>query len=413
MKKKLTFLAVLTCSFLSYSQDPDDSYKLLFIGVDGVRSDALQQQITNGNAPNIKSIFDAGMSTYDSWNMGTTSSGPSWSNMLTGVWQAKHGVSNNNYTGSNYNTFPYFPTRVKECRPNLKAVQITSWAPMSDNVYNDGWNNKIIVPTDDAATQVAINQLQDPQLDLLFYYLNDCDAAGHGNGFNPAVAPYMNAIAYADSQIGQVLNALEARPTYSSEKWLILVCTDHGGSGTSHGGNSNDERHIWWGASGYQIPHMTISGSDPGSFTFGTSPNPAVIQQTPVQTDIAVTALNYLIRDTLCIQSHNSTWNLDGKSWLIKEESTAGLNTNKINFNWSVSPNPTSGLCEISLETGMNEPAQMTIQNLTGKAVYESTLPALGANQKIQLNLSDLDAGTYFIRISIKGQTTSQLLIKQ
>jgi hypothetical protein len=413
MKKKLTFLTVLTLSFLSYSQDPDDAYKLLFIGIDGVRSDALQQQITNGNAPNIKSIFDAGMSTYDSWNMGTTSSGPSWSNMLTGVWQAKHGVSSNNYTGSNYNAFPYFPTRVKECRPNLKAVQITSWAPMSDNVYNDGWNNKIIVPTDDAATQVAINQLQDPQLDLLFYYLNDCDAAGHGNGFNPAVAPYMNAIAYADSQIGQVLNALEARPTYSSEKWLILVCTDHGGSGTSHGGNSNDERHIWWGASGYQIPHMTITGSDPGSFTFGTPPTPAAIQQTPVQTDIAVTALNYLIRDTLCIQSHNSVWNLDGKSWLIKEESTAGLDQDNEFSNWKVSPNPTTGICEISIPNAMDESTQISICKLDGTVAYNTKISSGLSNQQIQLDLSNLTSGTYLIRLTSKGQTTSQLIIKQ
>ncbi|WP_300665348.1 alkaline phosphatase family protein [Fluviicola sp.] len=413
MNRKLTFLTALTFSFLSYSQDADDTYKLLFIGVDGVRSDALQQQITNGNAPNIKSIFDAGMSTYDSWNMGTTSSGPSWSNMLTGVWQAKHGVSNNNYTGSNYNTFPYFPTRVKECRPDLKAVQITSWAPMSDNVYNDGWNNKIIVPTDDAATQVAINQLQDPQLDLLFFYLNDCDAAGHGNGFNPTVAPYMNAIAYADSQIGQVLTALQARPNYSTEKWLILVCTDHGGSGTSHGGNSNDERHIWWGASGYQIPHLVITGSDPGSFTFGTPPNPAVIQQTPVQTDIAVTALNYLIRDTLCIQSHASTWNLDGKSWLIKEESTAGLGQNKALSNWKISPNPTTGICEISIPNATEESTQITLCQLDGTVAYSTTIASNSSNQQIQLDLSNLTSGTYLIRLTTKGQTSSQLMIKQ
>ncbi len=413
MKKNLFFLAALTLNFVGYSQDADNEYKVLFIGIDGVRSDALQQQIANGNAPNIKHIFDTGMSTYDSWNMGTTSSGPSWSNMLTGVWQSKHGVSNNNYTGSNYNTFPYFPKRVKECRPDLKAVQITSWAPMSDNVYNDGWNNKIIVPTDDAATQVAINQLQDPQLDLLFYYLNDCDAAGHGNGFNPTVTPYMNAIAYADSQVGQVLDALEARPTYSSEKWLILVCTDHGGSGTSHGGNSNDERHIWWGAAGYQIPHMTITGSDPGSFTFGTPPTPAAIQQTPVQTDIAVTALNYLIRDSLCVQSHAAAWNLDGKSWLVQEESTAGLEQNKVFSNWKISPNPTTGICEISIPNATDESTQIAVCQLDGTTVHNTTVSSNSSNQQIQLDLSDLTSGTYLIRLTTKGQTTSQLMIKQ
>lgn len=413
MKRKLTFLCALTLVFASHAQDADDSYKLLFIGVDGVRSDALRILIDAGEAPNIANIFQTGMSTYDSWNLGTTSSGPSWSNMLTGVWQAKHGVANNNYTGSNYNTYPYFPKRVKECRPNLKAVQITSWAPMSDNVYNDGWNNKIIVPTDDAATQVAINQLQDPQLDVLFYYLNDCDAAGHGNGFNPTVTPYMNAIKYADSQIGQVLTALQARANYSTEKWLILVCTDHGGSGTSHGGNSNDERHIWWGATGYQIPQMVITGDDPGSFTFGPAPDPEVIKLTPVQTDIAVTAMHYLIRDTLCYQSHEPAWDLDGKSWLVNEPSTAGLNEQKASASWSVFPNPASGLFTVSMKEGVSGPAHLIVSDLAGKTVYENTHSAVHPGKELPLDLSGLNSGTYLLGVSINGQMTSQLIIKQ
>lgn len=413
MKKKLTLLFALAIGLTSHSQDSDDNYKLLFIGVDGVRSDALQTLIANNETPNIKHIFETGMSTYDSWNLGTTSSGPSWSNMLTGVWQAKHGVSNNNYTGSNYNNYPYFPTRVKECRPNLKAVQITSWAPMSNNVYNDGWDNKIIVPTDDAATQVAINQLQDPQLDVLFYYLNDCDAAGHGNGFNPTITPYMNSIRYADSQIGQVLTALEARPNYANEKWLILVCTDHGGSGTSHGGNSNDERHIWWGATGYQVPNAVITGSDPGSFTFGTAPDPEIIKQTPVQTDIAVTAMNFLIRDSLCIQSHASTWNLDGKSWLVPEESTASLNSNKTPSNWKISPNPTTGICKITALNGMDEHTQIQLYNLDGTEIHNLQNSFVSSDQEVQLDLSDLTSGTYLIRITTKDHVASQMIIKQ
>ncbi len=77
MKTKLLLQSFIVCAmtFTSVAQDTDDSYKLLFIGIDGVRSDALQQQITNGNAPNIKSIMDAGLYTFDSWHLGVTSSG--------------------------------------------------------------------------------------------------------------------------------------------------------------------------------------------------------------------------------------------------------------------------------------------------------------------------------------------------
>ena len=167
--KQLIFGAILsTISFSGIAQDTDNEYKVLFIGIDGVRSDALQQQMNNGNANNLKAMFDSGLYTFDSWHLGVTSSGPSWSSMLTGVWEDKHGVTSNNYTGSNYNDYPYFPTRVKECRPNAKAVQITSWGPMSNNVYNDGWDSKIVPPTDDACASVAVAQLADPELDISF-----------------------------------------------------------------------------------------------------------------------------------------------------------------------------------------------------------------------------------------------------
>lgn len=42
MKRKLTFLCALTLVFARHAQDTDGSNKLLFIGVDGVCSDALR-----------------------------------------------------------------------------------------------------------------------------------------------------------------------------------------------------------------------------------------------------------------------------------------------------------------------------------------------------------------------------------
>jgi len=120
--------------------------KVLFIGIDGVRSDALQQ----ANTPNIDTLMAHGLYTFDSWHCGATSSGASWSTMMTGVWEAKHQVTNNSYTNPNYANYPYFPKRAKECLPNLKAVQIITWDPMNDPtnsnnsagfVFNSGLTN--------------------------------------------------------------------------------------------------------------------------------------------------------------------------------------------------------------------------------------------------------------------------------
>ena len=39
-----------------------------------------------------------------------------------------------------------------------------------------------------------------------------------------------------------IIEAVEARKTYDTEDWLIIITTDHGGNGTGHGGPSFEER---------------------------------------------------------------------------------------------------------------------------------------------------------------------------
>ena len=51
-------------------------------------------------------------------------SGPAWSSMLTGVWPAKHGVTNNKFTGKRYDEFPDFLTRIEQVRPDLSTAAI-------------------------------------------------------------------------------------------------------------------------------------------------------------------------------------------------------------------------------------------------------------------------------------------------
>ena len=61
---------------------------------------------------------------------------------------------------------------------------------------------------------------------------------------------YVQSIETVDEQIGQLLDAVLARPTYVSEDWLVLVTTDHGGLENLHGGQSAEERTVPFVASG-------------------------------------------------------------------------------------------------------------------------------------------------------------------
>jgi hypothetical protein len=398
MKKSL--LAVFASLFVI--QLSAQERKVLFIGVDGVRSDALQQ----ANTPTWDSLCASGLYTYTSWHVGITVSGPSWSSMLTGVWSDKHGVTNNNYTGSNFNDYPYFTTLAKQYRTDLKTAQVTSWDPMSSAVYNDGWDSKIVVPSDDACEAAGIAQLADADLDVLFIHIDDCDAQGHGNGFSPTVASYMNQIEYVDGQLRSILTVLKARPNYANEEWMVIMTTDHGGIGTGHGGPTRVEREIWWVASGPGVPQAQISIDLPSVADL--FPNPDDYRTAPMLTDIAVTALDYLLEEN--IDDLIAEWDLDGQSWL--DYSTYIGDTEGAQLDMNVYPNPNNGEFELVLNTVAGDVTRWEVIDISGRQMRQgSSNVNNGPGSSIVFNLTDLSSGVYTLRITAAGSSTSRKLV--
>lgn len=402
--KKSTIIASIMLAMLSCTAFASQQRKVLILGLDGVRSDALQQ----ANTPHIDSLIADGFYTYDSWCLGITVSGPSWSTVFTGVWYPKHGVTDNSYAGSNYNQYPYFPKRAKEIKPNLYAVQIVDWAPMSDQVYNEGYDQKIIRTTNDlnamlSATQV---QLQNPNLDVLCLHPDNIDAAGHSSGFSPSNPAYMTAIQNVDTWVGKVMTALRARPNYANEDWLVLVVTDHGGIGTSHGGNSNEERHIWWIASGKNVRHQQIFAADPGSYNMSNNPvDPVKLAKAPVQADIAVTALHHLIYDSGVRPDDKSTtpgsaWNLDGKSWLdsimVSHTAVAPVPNNQ-ELDMKIYPNPATNMVTLWFDPN-GKPVSYQVTNMAGQVVKFAS--QLAVERKLNIDLGEQPAGNYCITVA-------------
>ncbi len=219
---------------------------VLIIGIDGCRPDALQLAKT----PNLDALMEAGM-----WFEGTdirepegadaadTISGPGWSNLLTGVWPDKHNVLDNQFTQPNYQRYPHMFARLKEARPEAVTASFSTWAPIEDNIvsaasvsrgFTDG--SKSYAEKDQAAAAACAEFLQTNDVDLVVCYQGQVDGAGHAHGFHPTVAEYIAAIEAVDHNIGELLAAIQSRPQADQEDWLTIVCTDHGGKGTGHGG---------------------------------------------------------------------------------------------------------------------------------------------------------------------------------
>ncbi len=257
--------------------------KVLLIGIDGVRPDVLAEVPT----PNIDALAAGGWYTAEARTTTPSVSGPSWSSMLTGVWPEKHGVTNNDFTGRDYDRWPSFLTRIEAERPALATFAALDWLPLAEldgggpvlpvsidtrvvlNGYDLGW-----AEADAELTAQAVSHLGSADPDAMFVYLGNPDETSHEHG--SIGVEYRDAIALADRHVGMLIGAVRARPGYDSEDWLVLISTDHGRRADGgHGGDSPEEMTIFILASG----PATSDWPPPG---------PAFI------VDVAATALDHL-----------------------------------------------------------------------------------------------------------------------
>lgn len=399
MNKLFTAVLVTLACTAAFASQPR---KVLIIGIDGTRADALQQ----ANTPNIDGLLPNALYTFNTWHAGITISGPSWSDIMCGVWESKHGVQENSYAGSNFNQYPYFTNRAKELKPNLYCAQVIEWSPLIDDVNNSNWDKQILVPDGGGVLTAdsAVVQLANPNLDCMFVYFDAVDLAGHDTGFDPANPAYISAIESVDTHIGTILNALYARPNYAQEDWLILLVTDHGGINTIHGTCGNTVRQIWWIANGDAVDHQQLAGGDEGTtyapyqFLCSLDAFPVGQNVTPVHTDIAVTALHHLIYD-IGKPSDYPAWALDGKSWL---KEPTGIEEQTANGTLNLYPNPATGLVNLSFDNAANVPVSYTIYNAEGQIVKGAA--NINTQNKLSVDMNDVPTGLYFISLTVNGK---------
>ncbi|ANE48916.1 metalloenzyme superfamily [Paenibacillus swuensis] len=268
-----------------YKSAPSSPKKVLVIGIDGLRPDALQA----ANTPNIDALVSNGSYSWNAQaNSNYTWSATGWSTVHTGVWYGKHGVKDNSWANSNFSQYPPLMNRVEDYNSTLYTASIVHWAPINATLLS-GIDKEVNVSTDTAVTTETQKLMQTANPDLTFVHYDDVDHAGHDYGFSPAVPQYISAIEAIDAKVGTLVNAVTSREQYAQEDWLIILTTDHGGKGTSHGGSSVEERTIF----------LIVSGTSAAKGALAAAPN---------QTDTLITALKHL---NVPIRTE---WNLDGKA---------------------------------------------------------------------------------------------------
>lgn len=249
--------------------------KAVFIGFDGVRADTFCALDTHETSA-INSVLGSGGHAYLSYagginfpyyNIQATDSAPGWTSMLTGELYYKTGVLWNDYEKDDK-----YPTLVKSLIDNGFADKTSFYSAWGgylettlkseiescdaagynanyviaeqyagDGSYTEGYKN-----TDAAVTQLTVGDLQEADCsDFIFALYESTDECGHAAGYHPDNEVYMGAFAFEDELAQQIVEAIEARPTYGTEDWLIIMSSDHGGFNHSHGYCMAMERYTY------------------------------------------------------------------------------------------------------------------------------------------------------------------------
>lgn len=266
--------------------------RVLFIGIDGCRADAMVAAVERGMAPQMKALSEdaSGLFTlkcYAGGELGTathqpTVSGPGWTSLLTGVWMDRHGVKDNRFIGGRMQSYSHFMRHLKEMNPRAFCASFADWPPIHDFIADgsrvdgkefldvkftcvpDAKRHFIDNPEKDIEVRdEALKTLRTQNPDAMFVYFGQVDEFGHGAvdsraNFSPDSTLYLNAISHVDSHVGELIRAMRARPKFGEEDWLVLITTDHGGRGNSHGGASDAERNIWLVAHGSKLPREKL-----------------------------------------------------------------------------------------------------------------------------------------------------------
>ncbi|UVO11776.1 alkaline phosphatase family protein [Mycobacterium sp. SVM_VP21] len=226
---------------------------VLLIGTDGTNlSKILEYAYDSG----FKTAMDQGITGAATEVNHTTISGPSWSTILTGVWDDKHGVINNVFEPEPYDKWPTVFNLLEYHNPNIETTVIADWDYINDMAAAGGYgaDNNLFVPfqnswadTDAEVTAQTIAQIlattTNPNIDtFMFSYQVQADEAGHS--FGGGSEEYKQAVINVGDNIQQILAAVAQAKAATGDDWSIIITTDHGHQqslGFGHGFQSPNE----------------------------------------------------------------------------------------------------------------------------------------------------------------------------
>jgi predicted AlkP superfamily pyrophosphatase or phosphodiesterase len=217
--------------------------RLLVVSIDGLRPDVMLR----AEAPILRSLMARGSFTLWATTTAAAVTLPSHVSMLTGVMPNRHGIEWNKDLPLAETVYPAFPTLFDLSHRAGYTTAVAAGKSKMSALLVPGTIDRSFMPHDgsigDAAvTDSAVAWIRGPAPDVLFVHLAGVDLAGHAYGWGSRAQ--LAAVAHADSCLGLLLGALSEREMLDAT--AILVSSDHGGAGRTHGPDDPRSRYIPW-----------------------------------------------------------------------------------------------------------------------------------------------------------------------
>ncbi len=216
---------------------------VLIVSIDGLRPD----RALLADMPVLRGMLREGAYTFWAKTTAVAVTLPSHTSMLTGVIPQKHGIEWNHDLPFNTNVWPNVPTLFEMAVKSgyttalvagkskfsvLNKPGTVSYADIADKPKSG--NAEVTV--------AAVRIIKEHKPALMFVHFPDVDSVGHAKGWGSA--EQLVTIEQTDRQLGEVFAALEAAGIRG--KTAIIVTSDHGGAGRTHGADDPRSRHIPW-----------------------------------------------------------------------------------------------------------------------------------------------------------------------
>jgi predicted AlkP superfamily pyrophosphatase or phosphodiesterase len=223
---------------------------VVIISVDGLRPDRLLLADT----PVLHGMVAQG--SYSFWAKTTVVSItlPSHVSMLTGVNPRKHKIEWNDDLPLKEPVYPARPTLFEMARQVGYRTALVSGKAKFEALTKPGTLDYQFVPekdleTDEPVCDKAVEVIAGLKPNVLFVHFPADDKAGHKYGWGSP--EQLAVIAKVDTCIGRIRDALAKAGL--AEKTFMVVTSDHGGAGLSHGPEDPRSRTIPWIATGPRV----------------------------------------------------------------------------------------------------------------------------------------------------------------